>query len=173
MTRPTLKQTYVLVVAMLTLALMATPQLVEKPVYINLSPSLSTGLYRPVAPKFTRGELLIFDVPDSVRELAIGRGWLHRGRTLLIKPIAANSGMSVCLSDRTLYIANTAVAPVALTDSRGLPLPQLQGCWLLNDDEVFVASFAPNSFDSRYFGPIKVGSVIAAAEPLFTFNKME
>ena len=48
-----------------------------------------------------------------------------------------------------------AMAPIATRDRQGRALPRWQGCRRMTQDELFVFSArVPNSFDSRYYGPV-------------------
>jgi type IV secretory pathway protease TraF len=59
-------------------------------------------------------------------------------------------------------------APIAVRDSCGVTLPRWTGCRRLGTSELFVFSDrVPNSFDSRYFGPIDRTSVVGVYKPVF------
>ena len=54
-------------------------------------------------------------------------------------------------------------------DRLGRPLPAWFGCRKLRSGELFVMNpAAPGSFDGRYFGPLKLGTVIGRATPVWT-----
>jgi type IV secretory pathway protease TraF len=56
-------------------------------------------------------------------------------------------------------------------DSHGRALPQLAGYRrALRAGELWlVASGHPRSFDSRYFGPVSIGTVIAVVRPVWAW----
>lgn len=56
-----------------------------------------------------------------------------------------------------------------LRDKVGRALPIWQGCSRLQDDQVFVLTAPPDSFDSRYFGAVPSAHVIERIAPLWTF----
>ena len=136
---------------------------------INYTDSLPRGIYqlRP----FNRAEhdmIVVFPVPEPVRDIVYGRGWLMKG-ALLMKPVAALSGESVSITDKGLYINKRLFGPVFVSDRQGMPLPRLRFSSLLTHDQIFVASPYKRSFDSRYFGPIHVNDILAQAIPVLTF----
>ena len=63
----------------------------------------------------------------------------------------------------------TGPAPVLAQDPSGKLLPQWRGCRALLKGEFFVFSNRiPNSFDSRYYGPVKVDQIMGVFEPVAT-----
>jgi type IV secretory pathway protease TraF len=56
-----------------------------------------------------------------------------------------------------------------MTDTQGRTLPRYRGCVTLETSEVFVLGPHPQSFDSRYFGPIATTDIQATATPLWTW----
>jgi conjugative transfer signal peptidase TraF len=95
----------------------------------------------------------------------------------LLKPIVGLAGDVVELTPDTVIINGTSLTHSATVDhdSQGRPLPHLPwGRYLLAPGEVWVMSTThPNSWDSRYFGPIRVESVIATATPLWVHRTSE
>lgn len=51
--------------------------------------------------------------------------------------------------------------PVLHHDQRGRPLPRWSGCRELSPDEVFLLGTSSSSFDSRYFGPVRMSDIEA------------
>jgi type IV secretory pathway protease TraF len=67
-----------------------------------------------------------------------------------------------------VVIEGQVMAPVAVRHRRGALLPQWKGCRRLGGGEWFAYSDrVPNSFDSRYYGPIRSDQVIAVYRPLW------
>lgn len=130
---------------------------------LNVSPSAPYGLYRlaPVPAELARGVLVVLPVPASVQ--AWRSPWLP-----LLKPVAALPGDCVCHQDNNLLVNGVDFGPV-LQAAHGNPLPQLQGCGIVPPGHVFVASSAPRSLDSRYFGVVPVADLVAQAVPLVTW----
>ena len=130
-------------------------------VIYNASASAPIGFYRllPVG-RLRRGDLVLVRTPDSARALAAERGYLP-ATVPLVKRIAALSGDTVCVVGRVITINGYHVANRLAADHLGRPLPAWSGCRALHPGEVFLLMEAvPDSFDSRYFGPVPARSVI-------------
>jgi len=130
-------------------------------VRLNVSPSLPYGLYRlhAVASPLTRGTLVIVHVP----------GWSARTVPFL-KPVAAVAGAWVCRVGPALVIHGEDYGPV-YDAWRGEPLPSAVApdtCVMVPPDHVFLATNAPYSLDSRYYGAVAIDQMTATATPLWT-----
>ena len=91
--------------------------------------------------------------------------------TPVLKALAAGSGSLVCTQNGRLLIDGQVKAPVAAKDARGVVLPRWNGCRRLGLGEWFAYSNrVPNSFDSRYYGPIRTDQVIAVYRPLLVVD---
>lgn len=134
----------------------------------NTTDSEPRGLYvrTPEAPGL--GRIVAFNAPASAFPYADERmSYLHR--VPILKEIAATAGDEVCTLNGELRINGRRVAPVLAHDRRGRALPRWQGCRRLGRGELFVHSARiPNSFDSRYFGPILSREVLGVFRPLVT-----
>jgi conjugative transfer signal peptidase TraF len=135
-------------------------------VLINTTPSEPPGLYvrSPMAPG--PGHIVAFTAPAAAFPYADRRlSYLHR--MPLLKAVAAGPGDLVCTLNGQLEIDGRARAPIAQVDRQGFALPHWTACRRLTADELFVFSDrVPNSFDSRYFGPVHRRAVLAAYVPL-------
>ena len=131
---------------------------------LNVSGSVAYGLYalRPVPVHLDHGTLVVLPVPRSVQH--VWSSWVP-----LLKPIAGLPGDVVCYSENTLYVNGADFGPVLQT-AHGRPLPQLQGCLVVQASEVFLASPVVHSLDSRYFGGVSVTDLTAVALPIFTWR---
>jgi type IV secretory pathway protease TraF len=110
--------------------------------------------------------LAVIHLPDALRALAAARGYL--GLTaLLIKPVAAGTGDVVCRHGAIVTIDGKVTARARMADQLGRPLPQWNGCIRLAAGQIFVLAVMPDSFDSRYVGPIGRSHVIGAAIPVW------
>jgi conjugative transfer signal peptidase TraF len=145
--------------------------LVATQLTLNTSASLPPGLYwtHPVR-TLTPGTLVLFPAPVAVADLAVQRGYL-RPATPLLKPVAAGAGTTVCVTDDGVFVEGALVAPIRTIDTEGRALPRYRGCVTLAADEVFVLGPHPQSFDSRYFGPISRAMVQATATPIWTWER--
>jgi len=134
----------------------------------NASASAPVGLYRTVTGPAKRGDLVLVRPPVDVAALATERGYLPDG-VPLIKRVAARAGNHVCAVGGRVFLSGHPPIHRLETDAAGRPLPQWSGCQRLSRDEVFLLmAEAPDSFDSRYFGPVPLASVIGRLVPLWT-----
>lgn len=136
-------------------------------VVYNASDSVPVGWYRiSPANSLAPGDLVLFHLPPEVRSLAAQRGYLPANVPLL-KTVAAMAPQRVCMLGNQVRIDEVVVARRLRWDRQGRALPTWQACRRLADDELFLLSSNPESFDSRYFGPISVDAVIGRAQPLW------
>lgn len=138
---------------------------------IQVSASMHKGVYKiKAAESYSRGQIVIFNIPKSVSGLVEKRRWAPESLTyLLMKPVAAKTGDRILISQKGLFINGFYVGAVKRFDSAGRPLPVIYGEFVLKQNELFVANGHENSFDSRYFGPIKTSAVKGVVEPLIIF----
>ena len=127
----------------------------------NPSPSITTGYYARTPEAPATGKIIAFRVPTIGRDYAaVHMPYLIRGG--IIKPIVAGAGDTVCTTGSSgLRINGKARAPIAEHDRHGLPLPHWRDCRALKAGEFFVFSDRiPNSYDSRYYGPVPASDII-------------
>jgi len=140
-----------------------------RPVFLfNTTPSEPLGLYIETPGQVSTGRLVAFRAPAAAFPYADRRlGYLRH--TTLLKAVAAGPGDVVCATAGRLRINGRDRAPIAVRDSVGVTLPRWSGCRRLGANELFAFSdWAPNSFDSRYFGPIDRSSVVGVYRPVFS-----
>jgi len=127
---------------------------VPAPALVNESPSLPRGLYlRDWSGEPRRGAVVAFEQPEQARGyLAL---WGMPSDLMLIKRVAAVGGDQVC-NDDGLIQTPERLLPVLRRDRAGLPLPEWTGCRRLDPGELFLLGDTATSFDSRYFGPVRV-----------------
>ncbi len=144
------------------LALDPVPRLVW-----NASASAPIGLWRIMpGASVSVGDSVLVEPPPAARHLAAQRHYLP-ANVPMIKTIAAVSGDTVCARDAAITIDNRLAAVRRLADRRGRKLPWWRGCLRLSGGQVMLLNSAPNSFDSRYFGPVEKGAIIGKATPLW------
>jgi len=109
------------------------------------------------------------------REYAVLRG--GRGdATQFIKPIAAGPGDEICafetMTGKWLIVDNKIVLSIHSTDKEGNPLPNfmMDDCRNLDMNEWLPIGMHPDSFDGRYFGPVKAEEIEGSYEPLMVFE---
>jgi conjugative transfer signal peptidase TraF len=162
----------VLAASLLALLGLGLPKLAEpapRLVY-NASASAPVGLYRLIAAdRIDRGDLVLAHLPESAARLAADRRYLPMS-VPVVKRVAALAGDRVCADSGIVVINDHIAAETLLIDHEGRPLSAWNGCRTLGQGEFFLLmADVPASFDSRYFGPIPVTSVIGRLVPLWTW----
>jgi len=149
--------------------LLASPHIIPNtPLFVwNVSPSVRVGLYHVVRRSPRRGDLVLVDLSEHVRKLTTARRYLAP-RSLLIKPVAAIGGHRVCRLGSRVWISGHLGVTAHAADALDRPLPTWHGCRILSSTQLFVVGPSTDSFDSRYFGPIHVRSVVGIAIPIWT-----
>jgi len=137
----------------------------------NASASVPIGLYlaRPVK-RLRRVDLVAARAPLPIARLMAERGYLPV-RVPMLKQVAAVGGQQVCRSGTRILIDGKPVAWARAVDRAGRALPSWQGCHRLSEDEVFLLNPAvPDSFDGRYFGPLRTRAITAILIPVWTYG---
>jgi conjugative transfer signal peptidase TraF len=139
----------------------------QRLVLFNPTPSEPIGLYVRAQGPVRTGRLVAFSAPPAAFPYADRQlSYLHH--VPLLKAVAAGPGDRVCTSTGRLVINGRDRAPIAVVDGEGRALPHWRGCRALGPAEVFVFSArVPNSFDSRYFGPVPTASILGVYTPVF------
>jgi conjugative transfer signal peptidase TraF len=163
----------VIILAIVSAALAATlvvPMAEGYPLILyNASGSAPLGFYRVENRLPKRGEMVAMRPPAAI-EIALTNFSLLPPGVPLVKRVAAIGGDRVC-REKGVVTVNDDVAAEALEQDRdGRSLPYWEGCLNLIDGEFFLLQPHPNSFDSRYFGPVLRCDVIGTAMPLWTWN---
>jgi conjugative transfer signal peptidase TraF len=89
-------------------------------------------------------------------------------RASLLKIVVGLPGDDVRVDAAGVSINGRSFGPVPAADRRGRPLAPFVLSRHLLAGEAFVATPTPGSFDSRYFGPISLSSMVVA-RPLWTY----
>ncbi|MNE23659.1 Peptidase S26 [compost metagenome] len=87
---------------------------------------------------------------------------------LLLKRVAAVEGDAVCDHGGTVRTPGRQVLRLN-RDRRGAVLPAWRECRLLGRDELFLLGDTPESFDSRYFGPVRKGEAKGVYQEVLTW----
>lgn len=144
---------------------------------INTSPSVPVGLWLLEQPAgIGRGQVVAICPPASPPFLeARARGYFvdgdcSSGTEPLLKPIAAVAGDTVEVTGRAVVVNGQPLAnsaPLA-ADGAGRPMPAVRHVHQVPAGMVWVvSSHHAGSFDSRYFGPLPVSAIQAAARPVW------
>jgi conjugative transfer signal peptidase TraF len=166
---------------MLLLSVIVTLDALTLPVVlglrINATKSLPVGIY--LITNDENAPLVEFCPQGVFSTLSLVRGYRPRGvcpdgGAPLIKQVIAHSGDTVVLSPEGIrvngrFLTNTAPQQV---DTAGRPLTAWpSGVYSVAPGTVWVAStYHPNSFDSRYFGPISLGLIRHRLRPLWVIG---
>ncbi len=164
------RRTSVLLLVIAGTAWVGLSGLIELPVRVvyNASDSVPPGWYRiePGAlPKV--GELVLVRLPSEAAQLASQRGYLPI-EVPMLKPVFAAPPQRACAIGSRLLVDDATAVEARAYDGRGRPMPQWRGCRPLVDDELLLLSPShADSFDSRYFGPVRIDAVLGTAHRLF------
>ena len=145
-------------------------------VVYNLSDSVPVGWYRiePFDPRtaslprpLSVDSIVLVPLPDRAAMLAAQRGYLPT-RVPLLKRVGAIAPQHVCIVAGQVRIDDVPVVAALPADRLGRPLPSLQLCRRRESGELFLLSVTnPESFDSRYFGPVSASAAIGVAHPIW------
>jgi type IV secretory pathway protease TraF len=143
--------------------------------YVAISTSMPRGLYWRSAydPKvpLRHGDLVLVAVPDAIR-MMLARVEPTLMDIPLLKPVAALPGETICLTGAQVQINGVAMAHRMVATSQGFPLPWPDGCWVLAPDEFFpLSTYAPNSIDGRYLGPVVITQILGRMTVLWVTKK--
>lgn len=137
----------------------------------NASASVPLGLYRiepGVAPRV--GDLVAVRPSPALGRFMAERRYVE-ANALLLKPVAAVSGATVCRVGLRVTIDARAVAVALPRDRFGRPLPTWGGCGRLRANQLFlIAPSHATSFDSRYFGAVETNRIVGRAIPVWTWS---
>ncbi|WP_454762091.1 S26 family signal peptidase [Caulobacter segnis] len=151
-------------------ALVAGPRPERPWLVVNTSASEPPGLYWRSARSPSVGERIAFRPPEPGR--AYVRDHMPQiGRGGILKTVVAGQGARACVAGDQLRVAGHRPAPIAVRGSSGAALPRWRGCLTLERDQWLVLSTRiPNSFDSRYYGPVPQADVIGVYRPLWLWE---
>lgn len=144
---------------------------IPKMLIFNASASAPVGLYRVVTvDRIDVTDLAVVMPPDELANFLDERRYLPKGLPLL-KRVLALGGTEVCRSGTDITAYGMSYGEARERDSQGRSLPDWQGCRQMAESEVFLMNWdAPDSFDSRYFGPLPLATVVGRAIPLWTVD---
>lgn len=131
----------------------------------NASESVPIGLYLIVPRPPHVGDFVVVRLSETMQLLAEQRKYIGP-ETPLLKRVAAMHGSVVCRHKSVVMIDHRQIAIALTFDRRVRPLPTWHGCLRLKQGQVFVLGTHPESFDSRYFGPLAAEQAVGPAIPL-------
>lgn len=139
--------------------------------YLNVTPSLPTGLYMKIPGKeYRRGDYIVYEPSQSVKETVAKNGW-GDGKHDFLKKVGAVEGDTYSIDAETLIFeaAGKYVGMVYETDNRGNPLPKLRGEFVVHEGYVLPIAMSARSFDGRYSGAIHKSQIKARVVPVFVW----
>lgn len=149
-------------------ALAATAAVASGALLVNESPSLPEGLYRRTgAAALPRlGDVVALEPPAGARAYLTRLGM--PASVKLLKRVGAQGGQAVCATPGALRLKDRELR-VRARDRQGVTLPRWADCRPLERDEIFVVGDSADSFDSRYFGPVRHGAVSGVYREVLTW----
>jgi len=148
-------------------------------VKLNLTDSMPLGLYllRPAA--IAPGRIVVACPPAAAARLGLKNGYLLAGPCAsgvapVLKYVAATGGSRIRVSASGIAIGGRALANSSAhrRDRCGRFIPRIaDGTYRLSENQVWLYSPAPWSWDSRYFGPVWKNQIVGAATPLLLIPK--
>jgi conjugative transfer signal peptidase TraF len=160
-----------MLVGLLAVLAMSTTTRTPRLIY-NASVSAPIGFYRVENRPPARGDIAVIRPSRTLETLLVTHSLLPPGVPLL-KRIVAIRDDRVCRSGGVVFVNDEAVAEALEQDRQGRPLPFWEGCLKLLEGQFFLVQPHPESFDSRYFGPVSQCAVVGVAHPLWTWNPAE
>jgi conjugative transfer signal peptidase TraF len=145
---------------------------------LNVSPSAPLGLYRAVHQPVARGDLVVACVPPAAARLGRERGYLGQGSCPggvqpVLKRVGAMPGDTIDLGPAAVVVNGVPLpgSDTGVLDLQGRPLPHAPwGPSIVRPDEVWLLTTDwPRSWDSRYFGPVRLDQ-LRVARPLLTIG---
>lgn len=157
-----------LVILIASLAILCASSVQSRSPFLiwNASASVPIGLYWISGDAPAAGSLVLIRPAGASANLAQRRGYLSK-TAYLLKPVAAVAGDRVCRIGAHIIVGRRNVARALLRDAAGRLMPMWMGCRTLRAGKIFLLAEHPNSFDSRYFGPIDVGQIAGIAIPVW------
>jgi conjugative transfer signal peptidase TraF len=147
---------------------------------LNLTESLPRGVYRTITEEAVRGSIVVVCLPLGAAELARARGYLGPGSCPggvrgVGKIVLATGGDMVAHREGGITVNGRPIAHsrTLARDSRQRALPHhAWGDYVLEARELWLFSpYRPNSYDSRYFGPVYASDVVSVLRPVWTWAR--
>jgi conjugative transfer signal peptidase TraF len=141
------------------------------------SESVPPGLWRKVSDPIERGSVIAFCPPDQTRFKAgrdagfVPSGFCPGRLPRLVKPVAAVAGDVVEIGEEGFRVNGVLLPNTRPIEGRLAPLqPYSPGPRLVRDGEVWlVSTYNRRSWDSRYYGPVRITDLESAVRPVWTY----
>ena len=155
-----------IVAAAVVASIIAPPRLL---LVWNTTASTPIGLYAVSQTVPEHGDLLVIRLPREMELLAVSRAILAP-RAPVLKPIAGIGGDLVCRIGSLVTINGRFAAVARALDRHSRSLPAWRGCRRLSASQVFLLARHPDSFDSRYWGPLNTRLASGVARPVLVYS---
>jgi conjugative transfer signal peptidase TraF len=162
----TLKKTYPIVILMVLFSISYIIKL--SGALINSTPSMPEGIYIRSFGEIKRGDIVAACLADpyktiGLEQLYIGRGMKCKGSEPVIKQVIALPGDSVTLEKNYIVVNSSRLFFKTLDkDDKGRSLIKYpRGVYLNTKGYWLIGTMTPNSWDSRYWGPISKSQIIS------------
>jgi len=138
-------------------------------IIINETPSVKKGLYlRQETIGLDKHSLIAMRLHKPAHDYLV-KTMGYDEDIFLLKRISALPGERVCRSQSGLITMKGKSVKARSHDHLGHKLPSWQGCHVLKPGEIFILGDHPQSFDSRYFGPVKISELTGSYKELITW----
>jgi conjugative transfer signal peptidase TraF len=132
----------------------------------NASASAPIGLYRIENRKPHIGDFVLVDPDEALQRLITERAYLP-SEIPLLKRVAALPGDEICRESEQVFVNKIHVADALFVDSVGRRIPIWEGCFMLQENELFLLNTSEKSLDGRYFGATNIWQIIGIATPIW------
>jgi type IV secretory pathway protease TraF len=140
---------------------------------VNLMPSVKLGVYAitPIHGPLHAGELVTFRTAASAALMRDRHGWLA-GFWPMLKPVAGLPGDLVCHGQEGIVIRRADTRDLVAYGPTELPttFPEAGVCVVVPDGQIYAASKAAHSLDSRYVGWVPQSAIQGIARPVWTWS---
>lgn len=138
------------------IAAVTMPRLPDLLLY-NHSPSIPVGFYVriPSPGPIANGAIVTVRARDVAPRMAADRHF-DALSDRFIKHVGARAGDRVCVRDQALFVNGRA--PL-VRRPLGAGYPVWNGCRYLETDEILLLGDTADSFDGRYWGPVRAGLI--------------
>ncbi len=159
--------------------LLASFLLKPPPLRLNLSTSMPRGIYYISADQPTRGSFITLCLPaanvyHSVYPQSHFSGSCPNHTQPLLKQLVGLSGDRIDLDPNQITLNGVALPHSSsfVMQNKRLPNSSIQKIVLvLNEQQIWVyGTKSIRSYDSRYFGPLSMGDIVAVVTPLWLWD---
>lgn len=145
-----------LIFAIGVLGFITSTEISGKIFFINRTESMPRGIYlKQAQTKLKSGDIIVF--------------YFDEFKSNLVKYVVGVAPSEFCIDQEAILWLDSF--PVAQLNIEKYPSkkPDQSQCQRLATDEILVIGEHPDSYDSRYFGPIKLERIIAQVELIWEF----